>query len=69
MQENRRVRLISKRDRTAEQSPAKPPAKPATAESKERAIKSVISGWVSEHRLRTEDLRRSFTTIFGVTAS
>ncbi len=69
MPENRRVRLISKRDRTAEQSSAKPPAKPSSTESKERAIKAVISGWVSEHRLRAEELRRSFTTIFGVTAS
>lgn len=65
MQENRRVRLISKRDRTAEQSPAKP----ATAESKNREIKAVVSGWVSEHRLRTEEFRRTFTTILGVTAS
>jgi hypothetical protein len=65
MQENRRVRLISKRDRTAKQSPAKP----ATAESQERAIKAVVSGWVSEHRLRTEEFRRTFTTILGVTAS
>ena len=65
MPENRRVRLISKRDRTAEQSPAKP----VTAESKERAIKAVVSGWVSEHRLRTEEFQRTFTTILGVTAS
>ena len=65
MQGNRRVRLISKRDRTAEQSPAKP----ATAESKDRAIKAVVSGWVSEHRLRTKEFGRTFGTIFGATAS
>ena len=65
MPENRRVRLISKRDRTAEKSPAKP----VTAESQERVIKAVVSGWVSEHRLRTEEFRRTFTTILGVTTS
>ena len=65
MPENRRVRLISKRDRTAKQSPAKP----ATAESKERVITAVVSGWVSEHRLRADEFQRTFTTIFGVTAS
>ena len=65
MPENRRLRLISKRDRTAEQSPTKP----VTAESKERAIKAVVSGWVSEHRLRTEELRCTFNTLLGVTAS
>ena len=65
MQEKRRIRLISKRDRTAEQSPAKP----VTAESKERAIKAVVSGWVSEHRLRTEELRCTLTTILGAATS
>jgi hypothetical protein len=65
MQGNRRLRLICKRDRTVEQSAAKP----ATAESKERAIKAVVSGWMSEHRLRAEEFRRTFTTILGVTAS
>jgi hypothetical protein len=65
MQKNRKVRLISKRDRTPDESPAKP----ATPESKEREMKTVISRWVSEHRLRSEEVRRTFTTIFGVTAS
>lgn len=65
MQENRRVRLISKRDRTADESRSKPP----TPESREREIKTVVSRWVSEHRLRSEELRRTFTTILGVTAS
>jgi hypothetical protein len=65
MQQNRRVRLISKRNRRADESPAKPP----TPESKEREIKTVVSRWVSEHRLRSEELRRTFTTILGVTAS
>jgi len=65
MQENRRVRLIRKRDRTAHESPAKPP----TPESKERGIKTVVSRWVSEHRLRSEEFRRTFTNILGVTAS
>jgi hypothetical protein len=65
MKENRRVRLISKRERTAEQSPAKP----VTPESKERAIKTVVSGWVSEHRLRTEELRCTFAAILDATAS
>jgi hypothetical protein len=60
MQENRRVRLISKRDRTANKSPTKP----LTPESKEREIKTVVSRWVFEHRLRSEEFRRTLTTIF-----
>jgi hypothetical protein len=60
MQENRRVRLISKRDRTADESPAKP----LSPESKEREIKTVVSRWVSEHRLHSQEFRRTFKTIF-----
>jgi hypothetical protein len=65
MQENRRVRLIRKRDRPHDESPAKP----SGPESKEREIKTIVSRWVSEHRLRSEEVRRTLTTIFGVTAS
>jgi hypothetical protein len=65
MQENRRVRLIRKRDRPHDESPAKP----SGPESREREIKTIVSRWVSEHRLRSEEVRRTFTTIFGVTAS
>ena len=61
MQNNRRVRLISKRDRTTDESTTKPP----TPKSREREMKTIISGWVSEYRLRSEKFRRSFTTIFS----
>ena len=64
MQEKRRVRLIRKCDRTRDDSPAKPPR----PESKERDIKTVVSRWVLEHRQRSEELRRTLTTVFGVTS-
>ena len=64
MQEKRKVRLIRKRDGTCDKSYAKPP----TPESRERDIKTVVSRWVSEHRMRSEEVRRSFATVFGVTS-
>jgi len=60
MPESRRIKLISKRDRTAGEST---PAKPAAPVSIEREIKTVVSRWVSEHRLRSEEFRRTFTAM------
>ena len=35
-------------------------AAPERAEPSERELKTVMSGWVREHRQRTEEYRRSF---------
>jgi hypothetical protein len=30
-----------------------------------RDVKDVVSGWVSEHRRRTEEFRRNYSTLLG----
>ena len=60
MLKNRPVRII-KRDQRGQQAPAAAPeTKPAPAE---RDIKTVVSGWVSEHRRRTDEFRRNYTDL------
>lgn len=62
MLKNRPVRII-KRD---QRGPA-PAAAVATAEAQpaasEREVKTVVSGWVSEHRRRAEELRRNYADL------
>jgi hypothetical protein len=60
MQRIQKVRLISKRARTTDESLPKP----TTPVSKEKDIKRIVSGWVSEHRLRSQQLQRTFATLF-----
>ena len=64
MPKNRPVRII-KREQRGQQAPATAPAAAAAAPSApaERDIKTVVSGWVSEHRRRTDEFRRNYTDL------
>lgn len=65
MLKNRPVRII-KREQRGQQAPATAAAATATAAPSapaERDIKTVVSGWVSEHRRRTDEFRRNYTDL------
>ena len=64
MLKDRPVRII-KREQRGQQAPATAPAATAAAPSApaERDIKTVVSGWVSEHRRRTDEFRRNYTDL------
>jgi hypothetical protein len=61
MLKNRPVRII-KRDQRGQQAPAAA-APEIKAAPVERDIKTVVSGWVSEHRRRSEEFRRNYTDL------
>ena len=59
MLKDRPVRII-KRDQRGPQPPAaSAPEAPAT----EREVKTVVSGWVNEHRRRAEEFRRNYAEL------
>lgn len=62
MQQNRQVRVIKRDERARAESTTK-----ATDEgdmkSSERELKAVVSGWVREHRQRSEEYRRAFANM------
>ena len=63
MLKNRPVRII-KREQRGQQAPeAAPAAAAAPSAPAERDIKTVVSGWVSEHRRRTDEFRRNYTDL------
>lgn len=53
------VRVIKRGERETAR-PAQPAASTEPAQPSERELKTVMSGWVNEHRQRTEEYRRSF---------
>ena len=56
------VRVIKRGQRESAESvmAAATPESAEPAEPSERELKTVMSGWVREHRQRTEEYRRSF---------
>lgn len=56
------VRIIKRGQRESTESVAAAAAaeRAESAEPSERELKTVMSGWVREHRQRTEEYRRSF---------
>ena len=55
------VRIIKRGQRESTESVVAAAAERAeSAEPSERELKTVMSGWVREHRQRTEEYRRSF---------
>lgn len=59
MGQKHQVRII-KRGEKESARPVEPAASTERAEPSERELKTVMSGWVQEHRQRTEEYRRSF---------
>ena len=62
MRENRKVRLIRKRDRETNTEASAVNHSSPRAPS-EREIKSVVSRWVRDHRRQTEEFRRNFAAL------
>ena len=60
MLKNRPVRII-KRDQRGQATAAAAPVAPP--EPAERDVKTVVSGWVSEHRRRTDEFRRNYADL------
>jgi len=59
----RRIRLIRKRKRQTEtDSPAAAPNQPRP-EPSEREIKTIVWRWVSDHRERSEEFRRTVAAL------
>lgn len=63
MNTNRPVRVIKKGERR-QAAEAAPVAAEKVAARGEREMKTVISGWVTEHRQRTEEFRQTFAALF-----
>jgi hypothetical protein len=67
MKQNRSVRVIKKGQKAEAESVAKAAAGGVSAATSERELKSVVSGWVREHRQRSEEYRRSFADLLKET--
>jgi hypothetical protein len=62
MLKNRPVRII-KRDQRGASAPAVAEAGQPQPANPEREVKTVVSGWVSEHRRRADELRRNYADL------
>jgi hypothetical protein len=60
MQQNRSVRVIKRNQRAATENRTKAQCD-TNQEPSERELKTVVSGWVREHRQRSEEYRRALT--------
>jgi hypothetical protein len=58
MLKNRTIRVIKRGERAQEVAQA-----PAAAPSTEREVKTVVSGWVNEHRRRADEFRRNYADL------
>jgi hypothetical protein len=64
MPENRPVRLIRRRPQTKIEGATDVPVS-TRPEASERQIKIVISGWVRDHRQRSEEFRRTLASMLS----
>jgi hypothetical protein len=62
MKQNRTIRIVKQGQKANVENVAKTASELHT-EPSERELKSVISGWVSEHRQRSEEYRRAFSDL------
>lgn len=62
MLKNRPVRII-KRQQRGQDAPAAAPAPTTQGPTTEREVKTVVSGWVSEHRRRADEFRRNYADL------
>jgi hypothetical protein len=60
----RKVRIIKRSERAdAERALEDAPAPEARAANSEREMRTVVSGWVREHKERTEEFRSAFASL------
>lgn len=62
MNQEQRIRIVKRGERAAA-APAAAGKAPA-----ERELKRVVSGWIAEHRQRSEELRRGAAPLLGLQA-
>jgi hypothetical protein len=65
MRQNRPVRIIKRDQRARAESGATATQVEGQTQPTERELKAVVSGWVREHRQRSEELRQSLRAMFG----
>ena len=61
MNRDQRIRVVKRGERACTPAPAAAEKAPT-----ERELKRVVAGWVSEHRQRSEELRRGLAGLFGL---
>ena len=61
MNGDQRIRVVKRGGRACAGAPAAAEKAPT-----ERELKRVVAGWVSEHRQRSEELRRGLASMFGL---
>ena len=65
MEQTKRIRVI-KGGRAAREAEAAPQAATVkTAAAAVREVKEVVSDWVRDHRQRSEEFRRNYSTLLG----
>jgi hypothetical protein len=62
MRQNLRVRVVKREQKARDERPAEA-AKEERAEPSERELKTVMSGWVREHKQRADEYRRTFADL------
>lgn len=62
MQQNRPVRVIKHNQRAATENRTEAQCDVKT-EPSERELKTVVSGWINEHRQRSEEYRRALSDL------
>ena len=63
MREERRVRLVRKREPGTDAASTAEAERPGRREPSEREIKTVVTRWVRDHRQRSEEFRKTFAAL------
>ena len=64
MEQTKRIRVI-KGGRAAREAQAQEPVSVKSAAAAVREVKEVVSDWVRDHRQRSEEFRRNYSTLLG----
>ncbi|HKR00454.1 MAG TPA: hypothetical protein VJT09_07260, partial [Pyrinomonadaceae bacterium] len=66
MQQNRSVRVVKRDQRMRAEANLNAPCE-ETPENSERKLKNIVSGWVREHKERSEEYQRMFSSLLRET--
>ena len=66
MQQNRAVRVVKRDERMRAETKVKD-AREDGPENQERKLKTVVSGWIREHKERSEEYQRMFSAMLRET--
>jgi hypothetical protein len=67
MKPDRPIRVIKREERERQRSAPPPAPAEGPEQSPERRLKTVVSVWVREHRERSEEYHRAFSTLLRET--